>query len=111
MGMSSYFRHQEIKVLDEKGLLEAKADMDDDEWAEYILDNGEIDFDQFDGWKIYSYLYAEMCASFTMAAQFIEGFAEFRYEEGDIFRIVFKDKKWYLQETELKWMEPKEVRK
>lgn len=109
--MSSDFIHQEINVLDSEGLIEAKEKMSDDEWAEYILYDGEIDFDQLDGWKIYGYFYSEMCESFTMAAQFIEGFAEFRYEEGNVFRIVFKDKKWYIQESELKWLEPKEVAK
>lgn len=111
MGMYSYFRFQEIKIINKEGLIESMEGVEDQEWREFVSKEGEVEFDNYDSWKIYGYFYPEMCSVLSRAAEFIEGFAEFMYEEGMVFRLVFKDKKWFLQETELKWLEPKEIHK
>lgn len=97
MGMNSEFLEQDIEVLDKKGILSLR----DDKNNFHLVDrDGEIDFQEWDSHKLYGYWYKDTVLFLQQLAKYIKGTAMFRYEEGNIFRLVFEDGKVYLQSQE-----------
>ena len=70
----------------------------------------EINFVEWDEWKIEGYWYKEMVAFLVDIAKYIEGYVEFEYEGGYRFRIVFEKGKGFTQRPEnVNWKKVKKV--
>lgn len=107
MGMYSTFTDENIKVIDANKLKVICFDFKKNENFKGLVDEDElknenfgecVSFQAWDENKIQGYWYGETTEILDKLATCIEGFVEFRYEEGYLFRIVFKDGKWFYQE-------------
>lgn len=106
--MYSTFVNQDIEVLDNESLKKFAEKMD----CYYLIDDlGQVDFSQWDSMKIEGYWYDETRQILNAISPFIKGWAEFQYEEGYNFRIVFEDGKvLYQRQPEINWDNcPKEI--
>ncbi|GAG30517.1 unnamed protein product [marine sediment metagenome] len=102
MGMRSTFLEQEIKALNKKALKQIKRE--DCEDSVVISEKGDIDFEGWDDWKIEGYWYDSTISFLKSISSFIEGWAEFEYEEGYRFRILFEKGKAYFQkQPQIDW--------
>ena len=121
MGMYSFFQFQEISVTDKEGLANLGAvcslETEEDEWSPWHgliqLQNTDkredvaIDFSAWNEHKIEGYWYDETIEALCELAKYIEGFAEFEYEEGYHFRICFEKGKPYFKTGRVDWDELK----
>lgn len=99
--MYSSFCYQELKELDKDKLKEVKDSFDkEDDWSEIIEEDGSIDFEAWCGYKIEAYWNPETIEILKAIAPFVEGFAEFMYEEGYKFRIYFENSKVFIKTAE-----------
>ena len=62
-----------------------------------------MSFFNWGGHKIWGYWYDETVRILEAIAPFIKGYAEFLFEEGWKFRIVFENKKVYYQRAKESW--------
>lgn len=119
MGMYSKFIGEEITVTDSDKLKILCFDFKGKDWFKELVDEEElaknegtecVSFYAWDDCKIQGYWYNEMLEVLNELATCIEGYAEFMYEEGYYFRIVFEKGKWfYQQQPEIDWTNiPKE---
>ncbi|MBW3011275.1 hypothetical protein KY326_03585 [Candidatus Woesearchaeota archaeon] len=100
MGMYSTYIQQDIEVKDKDGLMKASKEIEDDMG---LICEDEVDFSAWDGHKIEGYWYEETRKILKTIAPFIEGYAEFLYEEGYSFRILFENGKVYFQRATVTW--------
>lgn len=113
MGLISTFIDQDISFRKKrkdklKTCLETLKKANDDGYADCIdLSKSipDVDFSNWSGRKIEGYWYPEMVKFLKELAEYIDGYAEFQYEEGYSFRIVFKDQKVYFQKALNNWDE------
>lgn len=97
--MYSTFYYQELKELDlEK--LKLVLDKEGEELYGLIDSNGHIDFSAWCGHKIEAYWYPETRRLLGEVAPYVEGFAEFMYEEGYKFRIYFEKGEVFVKTAE-----------
>jgi len=75
----------------------------DDEWGCIITESGGIDFEEWNEWKLYGYWYEECVEVLKAIAPYLEGYAEFEYEGGFKFRIIFADSRCYSLKAEEIW--------
>lgn len=69
-----------------------------------ITEDGEINFEAWDGLKLETYWYAETVKVLNEIAPFIRGFVEFDFEREYRFRIKFEDGKVFIQrQPEVDW--------
>ena len=102
MGMRSTFITESIVVKDKEAL--KKIDV---EFAEELIDKetGSVSFEGWDDTKLEGYWYPEQVKILKAIAPYIEGYAEFDYEEGYNFRIIFENGKVYFLAEEKRWDE------
>jgi hypothetical protein len=93
VGNYSVFVEQEIKIVKKMP----------DSFKNELVEDGEVHFYKWDGLKLEGYWYAETVEALEAIAEFIEGYAEFIYENDYKFRIVFKDGIVYLQYCREVW--------
>jgi hypothetical protein len=105
MGMYSTFLDQDIKIIDSKKLVKIKTSKGaDTDYRSVISDDGKsINFEEWDSYKIEGYWYPELKTFLKKIATCIEGWAEFEYEEGYRFRIVFQNKTPYFLRERREW--------
>ena len=103
MGMYSAFLNEDIRILDKKKLEEyAKSKISDsDVWESFVKEH--YSFQAFDEWKIQGYWYENWCKFLIEVAEFIEGEANFKYEEGQPFFIEFKNGEVEVHYVPLEW--------
>ena len=109
MGMYSSFSHEDIKVTDARGLLAfitfSGLDLNDMVYHRKD-DNTEVLFVTFESWeycKLQGYWYEETIKILSGLAPYIEGEAEFIYEDQTPFRIVFRDGKAFVKFATIIW--------
>ena len=93
MGMYSTYNWEDIEVKDKEALIKIKKEKGGEDWSVYdaITDEGELVLQEWCGTKIEGYWYNSTRDFLLEVAPFVEGFAEFSYEEGYDFRICFND--------------------
>ena len=110
MGMYSTFVGQNIDIKNHEGVKKVMEEFDTmdliDELTEGTMD---VDFCNWDTHKIEGYWYDETVNILRALAPFVEGYAEFMYEEGYNFRILFENGKVYTQRAELVWNNKEEL--
>jgi hypothetical protein len=106
MGMRSTFITQELEVTDTKKLLEAINGLDTDDLVDK---DGKVNFENWDDMKIEGYWYGGTMRILHRIAPFVEGYAEFEYEEGYLYRIIFEKGKLLFQRTEHTWLDTSEL--
>jgi len=106
MGMYSEFIEQDIKVVNEFGLVLVASQF---EHEGLVREDGEVDFSEWDGNKIEGYWYPETIKVLKDIAPFIVGYAHFRYEEGFEFKIIFRDGKVFYNRSEQVWGDESEL--
>ena len=75
MGISSSVEEQKIKVIDKDGLKNAKKILDKD-WGCIISNEGNINFNSWNGWGLIGYWYPECEDVLIKIAKYIEGYVE-----------------------------------
>ena len=100
MGMYSTFVTEDITITDIEGFEKLAKIIKD---TDGLIEDGEIKFSNWDSFKLEGYWYKSTVEILIAIAPYIEGYAEFVYEEGYKFRIVFKDKKAYVQYCREVW--------
>lgn len=102
MGMYSSFTTQDIEVINKEEL--AELSLNEEITNGLISKEGDIDFCAWDGDKIYGYWFKETVDVLNAIAPFIEGYAQFQYEGGFSFRIVFMNQKAWIQvQPDIEW--------
>lgn len=107
MGMYSTIQSScvNIKDLDGYKLILSKL-KEKYEYLAACLKEDEISFYSWSDWKIEGYWYPDMVAFLNELAPYVEGYAEFSYEEGYNFRIVFQDNNFlYQRQPSVDWSE------
>ena len=100
--MGSSFLTEDIRVI--KALPEeVKRDFKEDELTKDIISDERVSFQDWDGYKLEGYWFDETVKVLTKIAPYIEGYAEFLYQEGYKFRIVFKEGKVFREIAEESW--------
>ena len=109
MGMYSTFIEQDIQYSEHREeLKKLRSEIDH---MDLISENGVVNFHEWSGQKIEGYWYEETVDVLRKIAPFIEGTADFFYEEGWGFRLLFKDKKVYYQRQQKTYTDPEELQK
>lgn len=67
------------------------------------IGNGELNFWEWSDTKLYGYFSEDRLKEFRRFAKHIEGWIEGTYEEGDKFRIIFKDGETFIQTAIVDW--------
>lgn len=101
MGMTSTLENQNIEVKDEEALMAIKKLNLYPFYSEAIdADTGELDFISWDDCKIMGYLSpdSDLVKFLKHIAKYVEGYVEFRYEEGFLYRFVFENDDVVLQQ-------------
>lgn len=100
MGMYSSFIDQEISIKDILGLTMVSSNFEE---GDQLFNGEHVDFSVWDGNKIEGYWYSETLDILKSIAPFIEGYAEFQYEEGYHFKIIFRGGRVYFQRSDITW--------
>jgi len=99
--MYSTFISQDIKIID-IDILNKEENKND--LINEVFNGETIDFSIWDGYKIEGYWYEDTVLVLKMLASVIEGYAEFLYEDGYRFRIVFENGKVYKELCKEVWI-------
>lgn len=113
MGMASYHNGEHIDIVNKEGLLKflENAEKHDQykHYADALSVNDEentVSFEGFDGWKIISYWYPSFCEFLNGLAVFVEGHAEFTFEDpNEMARIHFRDGEVFVNIGRMKFEE------
>lgn len=87
MGRYSTFVGQDIAITDHEGLKQAMEGID----CLQLYEDGKIDFCNWNSYNDDTVSVLKRVIILKSIAPFITGYAEFLYEEGYNFRIVFKN--------------------
>jgi len=105
--MISTYLNESIEVLNSEGLKIIREELDT---MDLITQEGEIEFAEWGGHKLEGYWYENTRKILKAIAPHVEGYAEFSYEEGYPFRIIFRDGNVYFKRGAFDWEEIEETK-